>query len=140
MPRILAIDYGTKRVGIATTDNLQLIASPLTTIEAHKTTEYLKKYLQTETVETIVVGKPLRLDGSETHGTQPAEKFVHLLRKEFPHIQVVQVDERFTSAIAKRSMLDMGMKKKDRQKKENLDSMSAALILQTYLEMKSNII
>ncbi len=137
MPRILAIDYGTKRTGLAVTDPLQLIANTLTTVETKTLVEFLKNYVAKEDVETIVVGKPSRLDGTDTHATQAAEKFVSSLRQIFPLIKIEQVDERFTSAIAQRTLLEMGLKKKDRQKKENIDQVSAALILQTYLEMKN---
>ena len=136
MGRILAIDYGTKRVGLAVTDSLQLIANALTTVEEKQVIAYLKAYFVKEEVTTIVLGKPSRMDGSDTHATQPVEKFLLLLRQTFPTIPVVQVDERFTSLMAQRTLVDMGMKKKDRQKKENLDQVSAAIILQTYLEMK----
>jgi putative Holliday junction resolvase len=136
MSRILAIDYGTKRVGIAATDPLQLIASPLTTVEATQIITFLKQYMVNETVSTIVVGKPMRLDGSDTHATLPTEKFVSSLRQHFPQVTIVQIDERFTSAIAQRTLLEMGMKKKDRQNKSHVDQISAALILQTYLESK----
>jgi len=136
MGRILAIDYGTKRVGLAVTDSLQLIANALTTVEEKQVIAYLKAYFVKEEVTTIVLGKPSRMDGSDTHASQPVEKFLLLLRQTFPTIPVVQVDERFTSLMAQRTLVDMGMKKKDRQKKENLDQVSAAIILQTYLEMK----
>ena len=136
MGRVLAIDYGTKRVGLAVTDPLQLIANTLTTVEEKQVIGYLKEYFAKEDVSTIVLGKPSRMDGSETHASQPVEKFLLLLRQTFPTIPVVQIDERFTSLIAKRTLVDMGMKKKDRQNKENLDQVSAAIILQTYLEMK----
>lgn len=136
MARILAIDYGTKRVGLAVTDPLQLIANALTTVEEKQVIAFLKDYFLKETVETIVLGKPSRMDGSDTHATQHVEKFLTLLRQTFPTIPVVQVDERFTSVMAQRTLVDMGMKKKDRQKKEHLDQVSAAIILQTYLGMK----
>jgi putative Holliday junction resolvase len=135
MGRILAIDYGTKRVGVAVTDPLKLIANPLTTIDTPKIFEFLKQYLQTEMVETFVVGKPLRLDGTDTHGTQPTDVFVKKLQEYFPAIPIVRIDERFTSSMALQTMIDMGTKKKDRQNKKNLDQMSAALILQTYMQM-----
>jgi putative Holliday junction resolvase len=137
MPRILAIDYGTKRVGIAVTDPLQIVANALTTVESHKAIDFLKSYLQKEIVETIVVGLPTRMDGSDTHATLPTENFVNLLRKTFPTVPIERMDERFTSAMAKRSMIEMGMKKKDRQKKTNIDQMSAAIILQSYMESKN---
>jgi putative holliday junction resolvase len=137
MGRIVAIDYGAKRCGVAATDPLQIIAGAIATIETKQILTYLKDYLSKEQVDVLVVGKPMRLDGSDTHSTAAAEKFVTSLRQLFPTQQVEQVDERFTSAIAQRSLLEMGLKKKDRQKKENIDQVSAALILQTYLEMKN---
>lgn len=136
MPRILAIDYGTKRCGLAATDPLQIIASALAAVETTKLDAWLKQYVSTEQVETIVVGKPMRLDGSETHSSKAVANFVALLRNTYPAIPVVEVDERFTSAIAQRTMIDMGMKKKDRQNKTHIDQISAVLILQTYLQMK----
>lgn len=136
MPRILAIDYGTKRCGLAATDPLQIIASALAAVETTKLDGWLKQYLSIEQVETIVVGKPMRLDGSETHSSKAVANFVTLLRNTYPAIPVVEVDERFTSAIAQRTMIDMGMKKKDRQNKTHIDQISAVLILQTYLQMK----
>ncbi len=134
MPRILAIDYGTKRVGLAVTDPLKIIASTLDTVHAKDVIEYLKKYTSTEAVETFVVGLPKRLDGSDSESAVHVESFVNLLRKNFPDTPIVRVDERFTSTIATRSLLEMGLKKKDRAKKENVDQVSAVLILQTYMQ------
>lgn len=136
MPRILAIDYGTKRVGLAVTDSMQLIASALTTVHAKDVITYLQKYVASEEVSCFVVGKPMKLDGSDSQSAVHVEKFVHLLGKTFPNILIERVDERFTSAIATRSLLEMGLKKKDRAKKENVDQVSAVLILQTYMQMK----
>lgn len=138
MPRILAIDYGTKRCGIAATDPLQIIASAVATVDTKQLDTWLKNYLSAEEVSTLVVGKPMRLDGSETHSSKAVANFVTSLRKNFPNITIAEVDERFTSAIAQRTMIDMGMKKKDRRNKSNVDQISATLILQTYLEMKNN--
>lgn len=135
MPRILAIDYGTRRVGLAVTDPMQLVANTLTTLAEKEVLAFLKKYVAEEDVVTLVVGKPSRMDGSDTHASLPVEKFVALLRQTFPHIPVQQVDERFTSRMAQQSLLDMGMKKKDRQNKGNVDQVSAAIILQTWMEM-----
>ena len=134
MPRILAIDYGTKRVGLAVTDPLKIIASALDTVHAKDVIDYLKKYTTTEAVETFVVGLPKRLDGSDSESAVHVENFVNLLRKNFPDTLIVRVDERFTSTIASRSLLEMGLKKKDRAKKENVDQVSAVLILQTYMQ------
>lgn len=137
MGRLIGIDYGTKRVGLAATDPLKIIASTLTTIHAKDAIQYLKDYISKEEVECFVVGKPMRLDGSDSQSAVHVEKFVHLLRKNFPQVPVEMVDERFTSAIATRSLLEMGLKKKDRADKGNIDQVSAVLILQTYMQMKS---
>src|SRR6478736_688619 len=138
MGRLIGIDYGTKRVGLASTDPLKLIANTLATIHAKDVIQYLKDFIAREEVECFVVGKPMRLDGTDSQSAVHVEKFVHLLRKNFPLIPVEMIDERFTSAIAKRSMLEMGLKKKDRANKSTVDQISAVLILQTYMQMKSN--
>lgn len=134
MGRIIAIDYGTKRVGLAATDELKLIASALGTVHAKDVIDYLEKYTQQNNVEAFVVGKPSRLNGEDTDATKHADKFVSLLAKKFPLLPVYRVDERFTSKIAQQTLVTMGLKKKDRAKKENVDMISAVLILQTYLE------
>jgi putative Holliday junction resolvase len=135
MARILAIDYGTKRVGLAVTDPLKIIASALNTVHAKDVVVYLKSYTTKEEVERFVVGLPKRLDGSDSQSAVHVENFVNLLRKNFPNIPIERVDERFTSTIATRSLLEMGLKKKDRANKGNVDQVSAVLILQTYLQM-----
>lgn len=135
MPRILAIDYGTKRVGLAVTDPMQIIASSLGTVHAKDVLSYLKDYLGKEEVSCFVVGQPRRLDGSDSQSAVHVESFVTSLHRAFPEIPVKRVDERFTSTIASRSLLEMGLKKKDRAKKENVDQVSAVLILQTYMQM-----
>lgn len=135
MPRILAIDYGTKRVGLAVTDPFKLIASSLDTVHAKDVITYLLQYTQKEAVECFVVGLPKRLNGADTDATPYIEQFVKLLVKHFPSIPVKRVDERYTSTIATRTLLEMGLKKKDRAKKENIDQISAVLILQTYMQM-----
>jgi putative Holliday junction resolvase len=137
MPRLLAIDYGTKRTGLAVSDPLQLIANTLATVETAKLINYLKAYMEKEQVETIVVGKPMKLDGSSTHASEHVEKFLLLLHKTFPDMAVVSVDERFTSRMAVHALVEMGLKKKDRRKKGNIDQVSAVLILQTFMEMKN---
>jgi putative Holliday junction resolvase len=137
MGRILSFDYGTKRIGIGATDPLKIIASALDTIHPKDILVYLKKYLLIETVECFVVGKPMKLDGSDSDSAVHVKNFISLLNKNFPEIPVVQIDERFTSLIAQKSMIEMGMKKKDRQNKGNIDQISAVLILQTYLETNS---
>lgn len=137
MARIIAIDYGTKRVGLAVTDPLQIIANPLDTVHAKDVMVYLENYLRAEAVEAFVVGQPLRLDGSDSQSAVHVEKFVSLLRKKFPDQQVFRTDERFTSKIAQQTLLMAGKKKKDRQDKQLLDKISAVLILQTFLESKA---
>ena len=136
MPRILAVDYGTKRVGLAVTDPLQIIATSLATVRAHEIMDYLKAYIVKEPLECIVVGKPLQMDGSDSQSAVHVEKFISLLSKNFPEIPIKRIDERLTSRMAQASMLEMGLKKTDRQKKGNVDQISAVLILQTYLENK----
>jgi putative Holliday junction resolvase len=135
MARILAIDYGTKRVGLAVTDPLKIIASALNTVHAKDVIVYLKNYTAKEEVERFVVGLPKRLDGSDSQSAVHVENFVNLLRKNFPNTPIERVDERFTSTIATRSLLEMGLKKKDRANKGNVDQVSAVLILQTYMQM-----
>ncbi|TXK52799.1 Holliday junction resolvase RuvX [Pontibacter qinzhouensis] len=137
MGRILAIDYGTKRVGIAVTDTLQLIANPLETVHAKDVLVYLKAYLQREPVEAFVVGMPRNLLGNPTDSTQHVVGFVRKLQKEFPATPVHTVDERFTSRMAQQAMLAGGLKKKDRQDKGTVDRVSAAIILQSYLESRT---
>ncbi|MDX5422031.1 MAG: Holliday junction resolvase RuvX [Hymenobacteraceae bacterium] len=137
MGRILAIDYGTKRVGLAVTDVLQIIANPLETVHAKDVLVYLKEYVQREPVEAFVVGMPRRLSGEDTDATQHVVGFVRKLQKEFPAIPVHSVDERFTSKMAQQAMLTGGLKKKDRQDKGTVDRVSAAIILQSYLESRT---
>jgi putative Holliday junction resolvase len=134
MARILAIDYGKKRTGLAVTDPLQIIATGLETIPSHQIIPYLKKYLATESVEKILIGYPLSLKGDPTHGTALVQECVRILKKHFPQMPIVEVDERFTSKMAFQSMLDSGMKKKDRQNKGLIDEISATIILQEYLQ------
>ena len=137
MGRILAIDYGNKRVGLASTDALQLIASPLETVHAKDVLAYLKAYTQREPVDAFVVGMPRRLSGEATDATPHVIGFVRKLQKEFPNIPVHTVDERFTSSMAQKAMLAGGLKKKDRQDKATVDRVSAAIILQSYLESRT---
>ena len=137
MGRILAIDLGTKRTGLAVTDPLVIVASPLETIPTHQLLDYLKRYTKTEEVSTIVLGWPKSLDGTDTNMTRPVISLEKKLKKTFPEINVELVDERFTSKMAMQSMINMGSKKKDRKEKAgNLDKISAAIILQTYLDRK----
>lgn len=135
--RILAIDYGRKRTGIAVTDPLQIIAQGLTTVETHMALVFLREYLQKEAVETIIIGDPRNLDDSETDITKAAAEFAKKLKRHFPGVKIVTVDERYSSKMASRAMIDMGMKKKDRRNKANLDEIAATLLLQEYLETRS---
>lgn len=137
MPRIIAIDYGLKRVGIAATDELQIVANPLDTIPNNKIWEFLKKYLSEENVECIVIGLPKRLNNEATHITEDVHHFKNKVTQLYPEMKIELHDERFTSKMAMAAMVAGGMKKKDRAKKENLDKISASIILQSYLESKS---
>ena len=133
MARILCIDYGGKRTGIAVTDPLQIIATALTTIESKELIPFLKKYFSTETVELILIGMPTNWDDSDTHGTPLVKAAIKKLEKEFPTMPIKTVDERYTSKMAKAAMLEMGMKKKDRRIKGNVDQIAATIMLQEYL-------
>ncbi|MBK6965428.1 MAG: Holliday junction resolvase RuvX [Bacteroidales bacterium] len=137
MSRILAIDYGQKRVGIAVTDEGQMIASPLTTVHSKDIISFLKEYVSKEKVELFVVGEPRQMNNQASESVRFIEPFVRLLVKQFPEIPVERVDERFTSMMAQRTILESGAKKKDRQNKALVDTVSAAIILQSYLEAKS---
>ena len=134
MARILCIDYGAKRTGIAVTDPLQIIATALTTIETKELVRFLKKYMQQEAVELILIGEPLNLDDTATHATPLVKAAILRLQKEFPQIPLKTVDERYTSKMASRAMIDMGMKKKDRRVKGNIDQIAATIMLQEYLQ------
>lgn len=135
MGRILAIDLGTKRTGIAVTDTLNILANPLITIETSKIVEFLNGYFAKEEVDTIVLGYPIRLDGTPNEMTPRVISLKAHLSKLYPGKKIVLVDERFTSKMAMQSMIAMGSKKKDRKEKAgNLDKVSAAIILQSYLE------
>ena len=136
MARIIAIDYGSKRVGLAVTDPLQMIAGPLDTIHSKDVIAYLKAYMEREEVVLFVLGKPLQMDGSDSESARLVENFLSLLRKNFPAVPVERVDERFTSKMAQRTLIDAGKKKKDRQDKSLLDKISATLILQSYLDSR----
>ncbi len=134
MARIMAIDYGGKRTGIAVTDPLQIIATGLTTIASEDLIPFLKKYTKEENVELYIVGLPKNWDESDTHGTALARKAIEKIKKEFPNIPVKDVDERYTSKMAKDAMLQMGMKKKDRRDKKIVDEIAATIILQEYMQ------
>ncbi len=135
--RVLAFDYGTKRIGIAVTDPLQIIATGLDTIHPKDIIAYLKKYLSTEQVELFVVGEPKQMNGSPSQSAPQIKGFITTLNKNFPDIPVEQIDERFTSKMASAVVAQSGFKKTDRQNKERLDTISATIILQTYLQKKS---
>jgi putative holliday junction resolvase len=137
MPRILAIDYGLKRSGIAVTDPFQIIATGLTTVESSGLITFLRGYVKNEGVELILIGEPKNLDDSDTHATGPARAMIEKLRKEFPHIPVKTLDERFTSKMASRAMIDMGLKKKQRQDKGLVDKIAATIMLQEYIRESS---
>jgi putative Holliday junction resolvase len=133
MSRILCIDFGKKRTGIAVTDPLQIIATGLTTVDSHELISFLKKYFQQEEVELIVIGEPKNLNDSDTHATPLVNAIIKKLEKEFPKIPIKKVDERFTSKMAKQAMIDMGMKKKDRRNKRTVDEIAATIMLQEYM-------
>ena len=133
MPRIICIDYGLKRTGLAVTDPLKIIATGLTTIESSKLISFLKDYFTKETVELIIIGEPKNLDDSDTHATPLVEKCIKDLQKHFPAIPVRKVDERFSSKMATRAMVEMGLKKKQRRNKALVDEISATILLQEYL-------
>lgn len=133
MARILCIDYGGKRTGLAVTDPLKIIATALTTIETKELIPFLKNYCKQETVELILIGMPKNWDDTATHATPLVEKAIQRLKKEFPAIPIKEVDERYTSKLASQAMIDMGMKKKQRQVKGNVDQIAAAIMLQEYL-------
>ena len=136
MPRILAIDYGSKRTGIAVTDEMQLIASGLTTVESPTLLVFLKTYFSTEKVEKVLIGEPKQMNGLPSESASIIEKFVVDFIKNFPEMPLVRVDERFTSKMAFQSMLDLKLKKKQRQNKALIDEISATIMLQDYLGRK----
>ena len=133
MARIMALDIGGKRTGIAVTDPLQIIATGLSTIEAGELIPYVKAYVQREPVELFVVGWPTNWDDSDTHGTPLVVKAIKELQKHFPAIPVLKMDERYTSKMAKDAMLEMGLKKKQRSNKKLVDEIAATILLQDYL-------
>ena len=137
MGRVLAFDYGMKRTGLAVTDDLMIIASPLETVETAQLISRLKTLTAKGDIVCLVLGEARHLDGNASSITLEQEKIATLLRKEFPNIPVERVDEMYTSKLAAQALVHGGMKKKDRQKKENLDKVSAALILQSWLAQRS---
>lgn len=139
MGRIIAIDYGTKRTGIAVTDPGQIIASPLETVQSHELMHFLEAYIEKENVETMVVGHPRNMDHSDSESMKYIRFFVEAFKKRFVQVPVEWMDERFTSKLAMDAMVTGGMKKSDRRIKGNVDKISAAIILQSYLEKKNNL-
>jgi len=138
MPEIIAIDFGTKRTGIAATDPLQLVASGLTTLPTREVVPFLEDYLKTHEVATCVLGQPKRHDGSLSEVEVEIKKFIAYLSKKIPSLSIERYDERFTSKMAFQTLLDSGIGKKKRENKSLLDKISATLILQSYLEAKNN--
>ena len=138
MGRIIGLDYGRKRTGIAVTDITQTIASPLTTVPSHKLEAFLKEYTERERVDAIVIGYPVTLNNKPSESVKYLDPFLNRIKKVFPEMEFHLVDERFTSSIAQRAMIDGGMKKSERQVKANVDKISASLILQSYLVQRDN--
>ncbi|MDQ3551199.1 MAG: Holliday junction resolvase RuvX [Bacteroidota bacterium] len=134
MSRILSIDYGSKRTGLAVTDPLQIIATGLTTVETPKLIPFLKDYFLKEQVEMIIIGMPSNWDDTDTHATPLVKKFILELKKNFPGIAIKEVDERYTSKLASQAMVHMGMKKKQRREKGMVDQVAATIMLQEYLQ------
>ena len=137
MSRIIAIDYGLKRTGLAVTDPLQIIATGLTTVESRQLIPFLKYYFSREPVELIIIGEPKNWDDTDTHATPLVEKCVKELQKTFPHLPIKKVDERYTSKMAKDAMLEMGMKKMQRRNKALVDEIAATIMLQEYMRSVS---
>ena len=136
MGKLLGLDYGTKRTGIAITDEMQIIASGLITISSDKLDQYIVDLLLKENIECFVVGDPKNLDGSSTDSTGHVSDFIKRLKKQHPNITIHQIDERFTSKIAKQTILASGVSKKIRQNKALVDKVSATIILQNYLDYR----
>lgn len=136
MPRILAIDYGMKRTGIAVTDELQIIASGLTTIPSETTLAFLKEYFSKENVTKVLIGEPKQMSGAPSESTAVIEQFVSKFKVAFPDMPLERCDERFTSKMAFQTMIDSGLKKKQRQNKGLIDEIAATILLQDYLTRK----
>jgi len=136
MSRILAIDFGRKKSGIAVTDVLQMISNPLTTVPSSTLIDFLRKYFDEEEVEVVVIGEPRTMDNKPSDATRYIEPFIGRLKKAFPELKIARMDERFTSRMAFQAMIDGGLGRKARQNKDLVDSISASLILQSYMEYK----
>ena len=139
MPRVLAIDYGLKRTGIAVTDISRIIATPLTTVRTHDLVDFLKDYFNTEKVDEVVIGYPRQLNNKPSEMVKYIDPFIRRFEKTFPGMNITKVDERFTSSMAQQAMIDGGMKKSKRMDKGNVDKISASLILQSWLELEKNL-
>ncbi|MFN8209826.1 MAG: Holliday junction resolvase RuvX [Bacteroidales bacterium] len=137
MGRIIAIDYGKKRTGLAVTDPLRIIASPLETVSTGELENWLRNYIEKEDVEEIVIGYPVTLNNEPSDAVKYIEPFIKRINKLYPGLPVIKIDERFTSKMAFRTMIDGGVKKKDRRDKGMVDRISASILLQTYLEKKA---
>ncbi len=137
MARVLALDYGTKRTGVAVTDELQIIASGLTTVATATIFTFLKEYFEKEKVEKVIIGEPKQMDGTPSQSAEAIAKFIVKFQQEFPQMPLVKIDERFTSKMAFQTMIDSGLKKKQRQNKGLIDEISAVILLQDYLKYKS---
>jgi putative Holliday junction resolvase len=138
MPRILAIDYGLKRTGIAVTDPLKIIATGLTTIPSNTLISFLKDYFSKEEVELVIIGEPKNLDDSDTHATPIVKGMIKKLMKQFPDKRIRTVDERYTSKMASQAMIDMGLKKMQRRNKSLIDEIAATIMLQEYLRSQES--
>jgi putative Holliday junction resolvase len=138
MGRIMGIDYGRKRTGVAVTDPLQIIAGNLATVPTHTLLQFIKDYIAREQVDRIVIGLPTQLNGEPSDSMKYIKPFVSRLNKELPDMPVVMYDERFTSTIAHQAMIDGGMKKSDRRDKNRVDAIAATIILNDYLQSKFN--
>ncbi|MGC3977877.1 MAG: Holliday junction resolvase RuvX [Paludibacteraceae bacterium] len=134
MGRILAIDYGQKRTGLAVTDPMRITANGLETISTHEVLSFIEKYVAKENVDLFVIGKPTRMNGEDSENMSRIIPFVAQLKKKFPQIELIYVDERFTTVLAHKAMIDGGLKEKDRQNKALVDKISATIILQSYLD------
>ncbi|MFT5963776.1 MAG: putative Holliday junction resolvase [Flavobacterium sp.] len=137
MPRILSIDYGQKRTGIAVTDEMKIIASGLTTVPSATAIAFLKDYFSKEKVEAVIIGEPIQMNGQPSESASIVKGFVTHFTNHFPDMKVIRMDERFTSKMAFQSMIDSGLKKKQRQNKALIDEISATIMLQDYLNRKT---
>jgi len=138
MGRYLAVDYGTKRTGVAVTDPLKIIANPLDTVPTHELMNYLSDYIKKEQVEKLIVGKPVRMDNTASESMRYVQQFANAFKRRFPDVAVEWMDERFTSRLAADAMVSGGMKKSERRNKAHVDKISAVIILQSYLEYQNN--